>query len=62
MANCCYQETVRAQIQTVYRELIDTEVEISGGYVNLPQGSGLGVRLNPDLFTPERPGYRIAKL
>ena len=31
VANCCYQETVRAQIQTVYRELIDVEVEINGG-------------------------------
>jgi galactonate dehydratase len=62
VANCCYQETVRAQIQTVYRELIDVEVEISGGFVDLPKGSGLGVRLNPDLFKPDRPGYRISKL
>ena len=62
VANCCYQETVRAQIQTVYRELIDAEVVISGGYVDLPKGSGLGVRLNPDLFKPDRPGYRVSTL
>ncbi|MCS5584618.1 MAG: hypothetical protein NZ777_14010, partial [Pseudomonadales bacterium] len=61
VANCCYQETVRAQIQTVYKELIDVEVEIDGGFIGLPQGPGLGVRLNPDLFKPERPGYRISK-
>ena len=60
--NCCYQETVRAQIQTVYRELIDTEVKISGGYIDLPKGSGLGVRLNPDLFRADRPGYRISRV
>ena len=52
----------RAQIQTAYRELIDVPVTISDGYVDLPRGSGLGVRLNPDLFAPERPGYRISKL
>jgi L-alanine-DL-glutamate epimerase-like enolase superfamily enzyme len=60
--NCCYQETVRAQIQTVYRELIDTEVNISGGYIDIPKGDGLGVRLNPDLFNADRPGYRISKI
>jgi len=61
VANCCYQETVRAQIQTVYKELIDVEVEINDGFVDLPTDAGLGVRLNPDLFKPERPGYRISK-
>ena len=63
VANCCYQETVRAQIQTVYKELIDVdvEVEIDDGFVGLPQGTGLGVRLNPDLFKLKRPGYRISK-
>ena len=61
VANACYQETVRAQIQTVYRELIDVEVNIDGGYVALPEGSGLGVRLNPALFKEGRAGYRISK-
>ena len=60
VANCCYQETVRAQIQTIYHELIDTEVRIANGYVDVPRGPGLGVRLNPDLFKKDRPGYRIS--
>ena len=60
VANCCYQETVRAQIQTVYHELIDTELKIANGYVDVPRGPGLGVRLNPDLFKKNRPGYRIS--
>ena len=62
VANCCYQETVRAQIHTVYHELIDTEVVISGGYVDVPKGSGLGVKLNPELFKEGKPGYRISKI
>lgn len=62
VANCCYQETVRAQIQTIYHELIDTEVRIANGYVDVPRGPGLGVRLNPDLFKKDRPGYRISTL
>ena len=60
VANCCYQETVRAQIQTVYHEVIDTELKIANGYVDVPRGPGLGVRLNPDLFKKDRPGYRIS--
>jgi len=60
VANCCYQETVRAQIQTVYHELIDTKVKIANGYIDVPRGPGLGVRLNPDLFNKDRPGYRIS--
>lgn len=62
IANCCYQETVRAQIHTVYHELIDTEVVISGGYVDVPKGNGLGVKLNPELFKADKPGYRISKI
>ena len=45
----------------MYRELIDVEVNIEGGYVALPEGSGLGVRLNPALFKEGRAGYRISK-
>ncbi|MFT5087074.1 MAG: galactonate dehydratase [Candidatus Latescibacterota bacterium] len=62
VANCCYQETVRAQINTVYHELIDTEVVIKDGYVDVPKGHGLGVKLNPELFKEGKPGYRISKL
>ncbi|MAP92855.1 mandelate racemase [Candidatus Poribacteria bacterium] len=62
VANNCYQETVRAQIETVYKELIDIEVEIHNGMIDLPTGPGLGVRLNPDLFKPDQPGYRISSI
>jgi L-alanine-DL-glutamate epimerase-like enolase superfamily enzyme len=62
IANCCYQETVRAQIHTVYHELIDTEVVIRDGYIDLPKGSGLGVRLHPELFKEGKDGYRITKI
>ena len=62
VVNCCYQETVRTQIQIVYRELIDVEVEIDSGYTAVPTGNGLGGRLNPELFKPERPGYRISRI
>ena len=60
--NACYQETVRATIETVYKKLIDIPVEISGGTVALPTRPGLGVELNPDLFDPKSPGYRRSDL
>jgi L-alanine-DL-glutamate epimerase-like enolase superfamily enzyme len=58
---CCFQETVRAQIQTVYPDLIDEQPVIRGGHMDLPRGPGLGVKLNPDLFDPNREGYRQSK-
>ncbi|MCX5662466.1 MAG: mandelate racemase/muconate lactonizing enzyme family protein [Planctomycetota bacterium] len=59
---CCFQETVRAQIRTVYKFLIDSPVVIKDGHAELPKGPGLGVRLNPDLFKPGREGYRISQI
>lgn len=56
---CCFQETVRAQIQTVYPDLIDEQPVIRDGHMALPRGPGLGVKLNPDLFDPKREGYRM---
>lgn len=58
---CCYQETVRAHIRTFYKDLIDAEVAIRGGYAELPKGPGLGTRLHPELFRPDRPGYRVSR-
>ena len=57
----CYQETVRAQIQTVYKDLIDVEVEIKDGFIELPRGPGLGVTVNPDFFKEGREGYRVTR-
>jgi L-alanine-DL-glutamate epimerase-like enolase superfamily enzyme len=61
-ANGLYQETMRAQIQTTYRELIDLDVQISDGSLSLPRGPGLGARLHPELFRPEGLGYRKSVL
>jgi L-alanine-DL-glutamate epimerase-like enolase superfamily enzyme len=57
---CCYQETVRAHIRTFYKDLVDTNVEITDGYAALPQGTGLGTRLNPDLFSPAQSSFRVS--
>lgn len=62
VAGCCFQETVRAQIRTAYQYLIDTNVKIESGYAHLPEGPGLGTRLNADLFDPVRPGVRRSAL
>jgi L-alanine-DL-glutamate epimerase-like enolase superfamily enzyme len=58
VANGLYQETMRAQIQTTYGDLIDLDVKIVDGCIAVPRGPGLGVRLNPDLFGPDSNEYR----
>lgn len=62
VGNGLYQETMRAQIQTTYKDLIDLDVEIREGSLPIPRGPGLGARLNPDLFRPEVLGYRKSEL
>lgn len=54
-----YQETVRAHMRTVYKDLIDTPVVVQSGSIAPPVAPGIGTRLNPDLFHSSRPGYRI---
>ena len=61
LPGACYQETVRAQIQTVYKDLIDYDVVIKDGHLDLPRKPGLGVGLNPDFFKEGRDGYRITR-
>ena len=58
---CCFQETCRAQIQTVYKEFIDNQPVIRNGFMALPTEPGLGVKLNPDLFDPNHRGYRMSE-
>jgi L-alanine-DL-glutamate epimerase-like enolase superfamily enzyme len=58
----CYQETVRAHIATVYPRLIDSEVVVHDGHIDLPERPGLGVRLLPALFTAAVPAYRVSRL
>lgn len=48
---CCFQETVRAHIGTFYKDLVEAFPVIANGKIALPEGPGLGVRTNPDLFT-----------
>ena len=60
--NCFLQETVRAHIQTVYRELIDEVPQVVDGHVALPSGPGLGTSLNEDFFDPKREWYRSSSL
>ncbi len=57
VAGCCFQETVRAHIRSFYKDLIDTNVVIKNGHVQLPIGPGMGTRLNPDLFKPGVAGH-----
>ena len=62
LPNCILQETVRAHIHTVYRELIDEVPRIVDGYLDLPTRPGLGVGLNESLFDPKHDGYRSSAL
>jgi L-alanine-DL-glutamate epimerase-like enolase superfamily enzyme len=57
-----YQETVRAHLRTLYPHLIDQNLEVQEGHLALPERPGLGVRLLPELFDAEHPGYRISSL
>ena len=61
-ANVTYQETVRAHVKTLYPLLIDEPPVITKGHIAIPERPGLGVRLLPELFTPDHPGYRITRL
>lgn len=59
--NVVFQESVRAHIRTFYSRLIDTNVVIENGFAQPPTGPGLGTRLLPELFDPQREGYRITR-
>ena len=61
VAGCCFQETVRAHVRSFYTELIEPNVRIEHGYALLPEGPGLGVRLNPELFQAGAAGYRASE-
>lgn len=56
------QETVRAHLQTLYPLLIDDEIRLVSGQLPLPSRPGLGVRLLPELFSTDHPGYRCTDL
>lgn len=60
--NGLYQETMRAQIQNTYKDLIALDVRIQDGCIPVPRGPGLGTRINPDVFKPDAPGYRKSSI
>lgn len=60
--NGLYQETMRAQIQHTYKDLMDLDIRIQDGCIALPRGPGLGARINPEVFKPDAPGYRKSSL
>jgi len=60
--NAALQETVRAHIRSFYPKLIEPNVRIEAGHALLPEGSGLGVRLDPGLFTKDRHGFRRSEV
>ena len=62
LGNGLYQETMRAQIQTTYKDLIDLDIEIREGSLAIPRGPGLGARFNPALFQPGALGYRKSEV
>lgn len=59
---CCFQETVRAHVETIYKDLVDLRPMVKNGYCPLPTGPGLGVTINPDLFTAKEGQHRITRL
>jgi L-alanine-DL-glutamate epimerase-like enolase superfamily enzyme len=61
VAGCCFQETVRAHVRSFYAELIEPNVRIEHGHALLPEGPGLGARLNPELFRAGAAGYRVSE-
>lgn len=58
---CCMQETVRAQIRTVYKDIITEQPVIKNGHIELPRGHGIGTKINPELFNPKHPTYRVTR-
>lgn len=61
-ANVVFQETVRAHIRTFYPRLIDRQPLVADGRLRLPTDPGLGTTLLPELFEPNRYGYRRSEL
>ena len=57
-----FQETVRAHIATLYPALIDENVRVIDGQIELPLRPGLGARWLPELFDAGHPGYRRSGL
>lgn len=57
-----YQETVRAHLATLYPHLIDVELKVEEGRLELPERPGIGARWKEELFDSKHPGYRISRI
>jgi L-alanine-DL-glutamate epimerase-like enolase superfamily enzyme len=60
--NALIQESVRAYHRTWYRDLVTTVPEISGGFITVPPGPGLGLELMPDLDKKFTANIRVSSL
>jgi len=59
--NANFQETVRSHIRMVYPKLVDGFPAIRDGHAELPQGTGLCMKIDPGLFV-ESNSVRITRL
>ncbi len=57
--NTFIQEMVRAFYYGWYQDLVTNLPPVKDGFISAPQGSGLGIKLKPDVF--KRPDARVRK-
>jgi L-alanine-DL-glutamate epimerase-like enolase superfamily enzyme len=50
MPNCFVQEIVRAFYYGWYGDVVTNLPPVTNGQITVPQGPGLGIELNPDVF------------
>ncbi|MCJ8324599.1 MAG: mandelate racemase/muconate lactonizing enzyme family protein [Rhizobiales bacterium] len=60
--NIFVQEVVRAFYYDWYQELVTNLPPIDNGYISAPEGSGLGMALNPDVYKRQDLRVRTSKL
>ena len=60
--NVAWQESVRAHVRLLYPKLIDTEIIIEQGRIQIPQTAGLGAAWQPELFQTDQKHYRVSTL
>ena len=60
--NALLQESVRAFHRTWYRDLVTALPEVTGGYITVPEGPGLGLELAPDIEKRFTANVRTSRL
>lgn len=61
-SNVVFQESVRAHVRMVYKDLIDTPPVVDNGYISAPQAPGLGAAWLPKFFNSSIPSYRVSEI